>query len=73
MSFPEFHLALPPWVTEKFADPTRVFATVEERMRVVIELSALAPWPSKPFMLSLSTSLHVACPVRHKMEPRGSG
>ncbi len=39
MRFPEVTLRLPGWVGELLADPDRIYASVEERMRLAIELS----------------------------------
>jgi tRNA(Arg) A34 adenosine deaminase TadA len=41
LSFPEFILKLPSWVTETLAHAPQIFPTVEERMNLVIQLSRL--------------------------------
>ena len=39
MRFPEVTLRLPDWVEDLLVDPDQIYASVEERMRLVIELS----------------------------------
>ena len=39
MRFPEVALGLPEWVEDLLVDPDQIYASVEERMRLVIELS----------------------------------
>ena len=41
MRFPQVEFSLPGWVEEFLAEPETVYADVEERMRLVIELSRL--------------------------------
>ena len=41
MRFPQVEFSLPGWVEEFLAEPETVYADVEERMRLVIELSWL--------------------------------
>jgi tRNA(Arg) A34 adenosine deaminase TadA len=41
MRFPQVKFSLPAWVEEFLAEPETVYADVEERMRLVIELSRL--------------------------------
>ncbi len=41
MRFPTFQLRLPDWVDSFLPEPNHVYATVEERMGLVIELARL--------------------------------
>ena len=41
MRFPQVEFSLPGWLEEFLAEPETVYADVEERMRLVIELSRL--------------------------------
>jgi tRNA(Arg) A34 adenosine deaminase TadA len=39
--YPQCELGLPPWVEKFLSDPEKVYSTVEDRMRLAIELSRL--------------------------------
>lgn len=41
MRYPEFVLRLPDWVEEFVSEPDKVYPTIEDRMRLIIELSRL--------------------------------